>query len=65
MVIEKWYNRWLRQITIVFPSRTYIALSPWYFEVYCNIFLPNIDEDQKKVSPAECGAPVSRLLILG
>ena len=29
-------------------GRIYIARCPWHFGDYCNIFLPNIDEDQKK-----------------
>ena len=29
-------------------GRIYIVLSPWRFEDFHNIFLPNIGEDQKK-----------------
>ena len=30
------------------PGRIYIALGPWLFGDFRNIFLPNISEDQKK-----------------
>ena len=29
-------------------GRIYIVLGPWHFRDFCNIFLPNIGEDQKK-----------------
>ena len=48
IVIEKWYNRWLRLLTVLLPGRIYIALGPWHYGDFRNIFLPNIDEDQKK-----------------
>ena len=48
MVIEKWYNRWLRLLNVLFPGRIYIARGPWHLGDFCNIFLPNICEDQKK-----------------
>ena len=32
---------------MLFPSRIYIARKPWHFGDFCNIFLPNISEDQK------------------
>ena len=48
IVIEKWYNRWLRLLTMLLPGRIYIALGPWHFGDICNIFLPNTGEDQKK-----------------
>ena len=35
---------------MLFPGLNYIARGLWYF-------LPNIDEDQKKVLPFERGAP--------
>ena len=35
----------------------FIAGSPWLFRDFRNIFLPNIGEEQKKVSPLERGAP--------
>ena len=46
--MENWYNRWLRLLTMLLPGRIYIALGPWHFKDFCNIFLPNIGEDQKK-----------------
>ena len=33
---------------MLLPGRIYIALSPWHFGDFRNIFLPNTDEDQKK-----------------
>ena len=33
---------------MLLPGRIYIALSPWHFEDFPNIFLPNIGEEQKK-----------------
>ena len=39
--MEKWYNRWLSQLTMLLPGRIYIALGPWHFRNYCNIILPN------------------------
>ena len=45
--IEKWYDRWLRLPNMLFPGRIYIAPGPWRLEDFCNIFLPNISEDQK------------------
>ena len=47
MVIEKWYNRWLRLLNMLFPGRIYIALCLWLLGDFRNIFLPNISEDQK------------------
>ena len=41
---------------MLFQGRIYIARGPWYFGDFCNIFLPNIDEDQKKVLKSESGA---------
>ena len=32
---------------MLFPGRIYIARGPWYSADFCNIFLPNISEDQK------------------
>ena len=29
-------------------GRIYFALGPWHFGDFCNMFLPNIGEDQKK-----------------
>ena len=48
IVIEKWYNRWLRLLTMLLPGRISIALGSWHFGDFRNIFLPNIDENQKK-----------------
>ena len=48
IVIEKWYNRWLRLLTMLLPDRIYIAPGPWQFADFCNIFLPSIGKDQKK-----------------
>ena len=31
------------------PGRIYIALGPWHFGDFRNIFQPNIGEDQKKI----------------
>ena len=33
---------------MLLPGRIYIALDPWHFGDFRNIFMPNIDEDQKK-----------------
>ena len=33
---------------MLLPGRIYIALGPWHFEDFRNIFLPNIGEDQNK-----------------
>ena len=41
----------------VIRGRNDIARDFWYFGNYCNIFLPNIGEDQKKVLPSERRAP--------
>ena len=42
----------------MFTSTTHvIARDPWPFEDFCNIFLPNIGEDQKKILTSERGAP--------
>ena len=38
---------------MLLPGRTYIALGPWHFGDFRKIFLPNIGEDKKKVSPSE------------
>ena len=36
-------------------GRNYIALSPWHFGDFCNIFLPIIGEDQKKSCDLSAG----------
>ena len=51
------YYRWLRLLTMLFLGRIYIARGPWYFGDCCNIFLPNVGEDQKRVLPSELWAP--------
>ena len=33
---------------MLFLGRIYIARGPWHLGDFCNIFLPNISEDQKK-----------------
>ena len=33
---------------MLLSGRIYIALDPWHFGDFRNIFLPNIGEDQKK-----------------
>ena len=48
IVSEKWCNRSLRLLNMLFPGRIYIARGPWHLWDFCNIFLPNISEDQKK-----------------
>ena len=56
IVIEKWYNRRLRLLNMLFPGRIYIARGPWHLRDFCNIFLPNISENQKKVLLSDRGA---------
>ena len=48
MVFEKWYNRWLRLLNMLVSGRIYTARGPWHLEDFCNLFLPNISEDQKR-----------------
>ena len=50
---------------MLLPGRIYIALGPWHFGDFRNIFLPNIGEDQKKVLGFEAGAPSWYCVILG
>ena len=33
---------------MLLPGRIYLALGPWHFGDFRNIFLPNIGEDQNK-----------------
>ena len=33
---------------MLFPGWIYIAQGPWHLKDFCNIFLPHINEDQKK-----------------
>ena len=35
-------------LTMLLPGRISIALGPWHFEDFRNIFLPNVGEDHKK-----------------
>ena len=42
------HNRWLRLLTMLLPGQIYIALGPWHFGDFRNIFLPCIGEDKKK-----------------
>ena len=32
---------------MLFPGRIYIARGPWHLGDFCNIFRPNVSEDQK------------------
>ena len=48
IVIEKWYNKWLRLLTMLLQSQIYIALGLWHFGDFRNIFVPNVGEDHKK-----------------
>ena len=53
------YSRWLRLLTMLLPSRIYIARGPWHLGDFWKLFESNIGEDQKKVSPSERGGPSS------
>ena len=67
---EKWYNRWLRLLKTSFPCRINIVRGPWHSADFCNIFLPNISEDQKKsyylsAGPCHCATcHIRRWLLL-
>ena len=41
---------------MLIPDQIYIARGLWHFGDFCNIFMPNIGEDQKEVLPSERGA---------
>ena len=58
IVIEKWHDM-VRSIYQHVVVGAIFALRgvPRYFWDFCNIFLPNIDEDQINVLPSERGAP--------
>ena len=56
-----WYFNWggagppgpplatpMRLLTMLLPGWIYIALDPWHFGDFRNVFPPNIVEDQKK-----------------
>ena len=47
--------KWLRLLTMLLLDRIYIALGPWHFGDFCNIFLPSIGEDQKKSNDLSAG----------
>ena len=34
----------LRLLTMLLPGRIYIALGPWHFGDFRNIFLPNVED---------------------
>ena len=44
---------------MLLPGGIYIALGPWHFGDFRNIFLPNIGEDQKKYYDFSSG-PLAR-----
>ena len=46
--LDRWYNRLLHLLTMLLPGRIYIALGPWHFGDFRNIFLPNVGENHKK-----------------
>ena len=54
---KKWYNCWLRFLTMLLQGRICIALGPWHFGDFCNIFLRNIGVDQKKSLDLRAGPP--------
>ena len=41
---------------MLFQGRIYNVQGLWYFGDFCNTFLPNIGEDQKKFLPPERGS---------
>ena len=38
---------------MLLPGPIYIALGPWHYGDFRKIFLPNIGENKKKVTPSE------------
>ena len=42
-------------LTMLLPIRIYIALGPWHFGDFRNIFLPNVDEGHKKSKDLSAG----------
>ena len=50
---------------MLLPSRIYIALGPWHFGNYRNIFLPNTNEDQKKSYDLNAGPQAGTALYYG
>ena len=65
IVIEKWYNRWLRLLTMLLPGRIYIVLGPWHFGDFCNIFLPTIGDNQIKSYDLSAGPLAGTALYYG
>ena len=56
--MEKSHNRWLDLLTRSYCSGgIYIAWDPWFYGDFCNIFLPNIGEDQINALASERRAP--------
>ena len=47
---------------MLLPGRIYIALGPWHFGDFRNIFLPNIGEDQKQFYDFSSGPLAGSLL---
>ena len=45
---------------MLLSGQIYIALGPWHLGDFCNIFLPNIGEDQKNLTTSARG--LSRVL---
>ena len=45
----------LRLLNMLLPGRSYIALGPWHFKEFRNIFQPNIGEDHKKSRDLSAG----------
>ena len=41
-------TKWLRLLTMLFQGRIHFARGPWLLGDFCNVFLPNSSEDQKK-----------------
>ena len=40
---------------MLFWGRIYIVRGPWHLEDFCNIFLPNLSEDQEKLHYLSAG----------
>ena len=53
--IKKWYNKWLRLLTMLLPGRIYIAPGPWHSGDFRNIFFLNIGKDQKSLTISALG----------
>ena len=50
---------------MLLPGRIYIALGPWHFGDFRNIFLPNTGEDQKKSYDLSAGPQAGTALYYG